>query len=203
MQIDTVVYLLDLVGTATFAVTGALAAMEKKMDIFGVLVLSVITALGGGTLRDVLLDQMPPFYFFDPAYLAVAMGVALIVFLVPRFFSASSRPLVFFDALGLGVFTVIGAEKALGAGLAFVPTIILGMLTGIGGGMVRDVLRKEIPFVLKKEIYASAALAGAVVFYVLIRQLGAPAWLSLVSGMITTIAVRLLSVRYRLALPIK
>jgi len=203
MQIDLIVYIFDLVGTATFAVTGALAAIRKRMDVFGVFVLAVITALGGGTIRDLLLDNMPPFYFRDPMYLVVAVGTALVVFLAPKIFYRLGTPIVIFDAIGLGVFTVIGAEKAMAADLEFVPVILLGMLTGIGGGMIRDVLRREIPFVLQKEIYASAALFGAVVFYVLIGPAGAPLWAALLAGMLSTVVVRLLSVKYSLGLPKK
>ncbi|MFH1538508.1 MAG: trimeric intracellular cation channel family protein [bacterium] len=201
MPFDSIVYILDLAGTAVFAVTGALAAMEKRMDIFGVTVLAVITALGGGTIRDVLMGQMPPFYFSTPSYLIVAVATALAVFLFKGMFSSMRGPLVTFDAIGLGVFTVIGAQKALGLGFPFVPVIILAMLTGIGGGMIRDVLRGEIPFVLKKEIYASASLLGAVVFYLILKVPGAPPWAAMIIGMACTIAVRLLSVRLRLDLP--
>lgn len=201
MPYESTVYILDLAGTSIFAVTGALAAMEKRMDIFGITVLAVITALGGGTIRDILMGQMPPFYFVKPAYLAVAIGTALAVFFFRGMFSSMKGPLVTFDAIGLGVFTVIGAEKALGLGFPFVPVIILAMLTGIGGGMIRDVLRGEIPFVLKKEIYASASLLGAVVFYLILKIPGAPAWAAMIIGMGCTIAVRLLSVRLRLDLP--
>ena len=203
MQLESVVYLFDLIGTSVFAVTGALAAIEKRMDIFGVIVLAAITALGGGTLRDILMDRIPPFYFYQYSYLAVAVLTAVVVFLLYRFFVALSKPIVAFDALGLGVFTIIGAQKAVEAELPFLAVLILAMLTGIGGGMMRDILRGEIPFVLKKEIYASASMLGAVVFWLLSGLPRAPVWAAMVIGMFCTVSLRLLSVKLGFGLPVR
>ncbi len=202
MSLEMTVFLLDLAGTSVFAITGGLAAIQKRMDIFGVAVLAFVTALGGGTMRDMLLGQMPPFYFENPWYFAVTLATALVVFAAPGIFLRLSRPIMVFDAIGLGVFTVIGAEKALSLGFPAVPVIVLGMLTGIGGGVLRDLLRSEIPLVLRKEIYASASLLGALTF-VLVRHTSAPASVALLSGMIATVAVRLLAVHYGLGLPVR
>lgn len=201
MEFEAVVFVMDLAGTAVFAVTGALAAMDKKLDMFGVIVLAVITALGGGTTRDILMGRMPPFYFKEYSYLLVAIVTALFVFPLRPAFERLWKPITVFDALGLGLFTALGAQKASAAGLSFVPVLILAMLTGVGGGILRDVLRGEIPFVLKKEIYASASLLGAVVFFILNRAPGVPQWMPLALCMIFTTAMRLLSVRFKLGLP--
>lgn len=203
MPLETIIHALDLAGIAVFAITGALAAMEKRLDIFGILVLAVITALGGGTIRDILMDQMPPFYFVEWEYLAVALSAALLAYMMQRALRRLWKPITLFDALGLGLFTVIGAQKALQFEYSLPAVLILAMLTGIGGGMLRDVLRGEIPFVLKKEIYASASLAGALAFY--------PAWVSphvpesaaMLLGAGVTIFVRLISVKFSLGLPAK
>lgn len=201
MPLHTIIFILDLSGIAVFAITGALAAMEKRLDVFGVLVLALITALGGGTIRDILMNRMPPFYFDKWIYLAVATGAALLVLVFYNQFLKLWRPLTLFDALGLGLFTIIGAQKALHADYAFAPVLILGMLTGIGGGMLRDVLRGEIPFVLRKEIYALASLAGAMVFYVAWPVAHLPETAAMLLGAGVTTTVRLLSVKYNLGLP--
>lgn len=201
MPIHTIIFILDLSGIAVFAITGALAAMEKRLDVFGVLVLAIITALGGGTIRDILMARMPPFYFDEWIYLAVATGAALLVLLFYRLFLKLWRPLTLFDALGLGLFTIIGAQKALNANYTLAPVLILGMITGIGGGMLRDVLRGEIPFVLRKEIYALASLAGALVFYVAWPMAHLPEPVAMLLGAGVTTTVRLVSVKLNLGLP--
>lgn len=201
MSLDAVIYALDLAGIAVFAITGALAAMEKKLDIFGVLVLATITALGGGTIRDILMDKMPPFYFERWEYLVTALCAALLALFMQRALLRLWKPIILFDALGLGLFTVIGAEKALQSGYPFPAVLILAMLTGIGGGMLRDVLRGEIPFVLKKEIYASASLAGALAFYPAWNAPSIPESAAMLLGAGVTVFVRLISVKYKLGLP--
>lgn len=203
IQIETIVYILDLVGTSIFAVTGALAAIEKKMDIFGVSVLALITALGGGTMRDLLMGEMPPFYFVQYSYLVVALVTALLVFMGHSLFQRQKKSLLIFDALGLGVFTIIGAQKAMQFGYSFPAIIILAMITGIGGGMIRDILRGEIPFVLQKEIYASASILGAIVFYLITRFIPIPIWIAMMVGIICTVTLRLFSIRFKINLPIR
>jgi uncharacterized membrane protein YeiH len=203
IQLETIVYILDLVGTSIFAVTGALAAIQKKMDIFGVSVLALITALGGGTMRDLLMGKMPPFYFVQYSYLVVVLVTALLVFMGHSLFQRQKKSLVIFDALGLGVFTIIGAQKAMQFCYSFPAIIILAMITGIGGGMIRDILRGEIPFVLQKEIYASASILGAIVFYLITRFIPIPIWIAMMVGIICTVTLRLFSTRFKINLPIR
>ncbi len=164
---DMMIYLLDLFGVAVFAITGALAAGKKKMDLFGVVVLALATALGGGTLRDVILGAYPVFWISNPTYIFVGTAVAVSIFTAARFMRPPDRALKFADAFGLAVFTVIGTEKALSQGVPVSIAVIMGVMTGVAGGIIRDILSGEIPLVLKAEIYATASLCGAIIFAIL------------------------------------
>ena len=160
-------YIFDLWGTAVFAFTGALAAGNRGMDVFGMAVVAFVTATGGGTLRDLLLGRRV-FWIDDPQYLTVSILTALLVFLLMRRGSGeSSRLLIVADALGLGIFTVIGADKALQAGCGWGIVVFMATLTGTGGGITRDILCGREPVVLHREVYALTSLAGAAIFVVL------------------------------------
>jgi uncharacterized membrane protein YeiH len=198
---DMMVYLLDLFGVAVFAVTGALAAGEKKMDLFGVVVLALATALGGGTLRDVILGAYPVFWISDPTYIFVGAAAAVTVFTMARFARPPARALKFADAFGLAVFTVIGTEKALSLGVAASIAVIMGVMTGVAGGIIRDILSGEIPLVLKAEIYATASLCGAVSFAVLTRHFPAMP-LPAPAAIVVTLALRLAAIHWKLSLPV-
>ena len=158
---------LDLIGTFVFALSGAVAGVKQRLDIFGVLVLSFAAASAGGIMRDLLIGSVPPVAIRDWRYLAASVSAGLLVFIwFPRSrrLSRARNLVLIFDAAGLGLFAVAGTQKALGYGLNPVAAPLLGMLSGIGGGMLRDVLVSEIPNVLRRgELYAVAALAGAVV----------------------------------------
>ena len=154
---------LNLAGTFAFGLTGGILAVRKKMDLFGVLVLSVATGLGGGITRDLILGRVPPATLVDWRFLAVAVIAGLLVFVDFRQIIRWSRFVTAFDAVGLAIFTVTGTTIALSAGLGPVPSVLLGMLTGIGGGALRDILAAEIPLVLRSEIYAVASLLGAII----------------------------------------
>ncbi len=159
----TILQALDLIGTCVFALSGATLAVRARMDLFGVLVLAIVTAVSGGIMRDLLIGVVPPASIADwrPVGLAVASGV--VCFLWPALVERLRHPVQFFDAAGLGVFAVSGAQTALDHGLNAPMAAMLGMVTGIGGGMVRDVLMARVPVVLQAEIYALAALLGALV----------------------------------------
>jgi uncharacterized membrane protein YeiH len=159
----TELLILNLIGTFVFAVSGGILAARKQMDLFGVLVLSVVAALGGGMMRDVLLGHTPPATLNEWRYIAVAASAGLLVFMDHGRIGLWQPLILTFDAAGLGLFTVTGTVAALDAGLSFVASALLGMLTGIGGGVLRDVLAGEVPFVLRKEIYALASLLGALI----------------------------------------
>lgn len=153
----------DLLGSFAFAISGALAGVRHRFDIFGVLVLAFVTAVAGGILRDLLIGAVPPAAFESWHYLATALLAGLMVFGTPRSFETLNHPIQIFDAAGLALFAVVGTSKALSSGLGWPMAAILGMLSGIGGGMLRDVLSGKVPGVLRDEIYAVAALAGALV----------------------------------------
>lgn len=160
-------YILDLVGTAAFAISGALAGVRKEMDLYGISVLSLVTAVGGGTIRDVLVGRIPPFIFKDYNYIGISLLSALFVFFFYRKVEKGMKTLLIMDAMGLGVFTVIGVKVGLDYNIGFIGSIFMGVMTGTFGGMIRDILQGEIPLVLKKEVYASASLIGGIVFYLL------------------------------------
>lgn len=207
---EFVLHCAELVGTIAFALSGALLAIEKRLDLFGILLLSIVTALGGGTIRDLLLGITPPKMFYSYEYLALAAVTALITFLAARssrrYFSRFQGPMdflfVFSDALGLGIFAVIGTEAGLAAGYGDNPflCVFLGMTTGVGGGILRDIMCGDIPFVLRKHIYAVAVIAGGLVFYLLIH-LGLDGTLAALAGVVVTVALRLLAWHYRWNLP--
>lgn len=196
---------LDFIGVAVFAVSGALAAGRKRMDLLGVLVLAMATAVGGGTLRDLLLDRQPIFWLQDATYVWVIAGAALATVLFARVAHPSMRvvqgALLVADALGLALFAISGARIAERAGMPAVAIVILGTMTGSAGGAVRDVLANEVPLVLRRgELYASAAIAGIVVYLALAR-LGAPPPAGTLCGMAVVAAVRLSAIWWRLSLP--
>jgi uncharacterized membrane protein YeiH len=154
---------LDLVGTCVFALSGAMQGVRRGMDLFGVLVLGCVTAVLGGIVRDLLIGAVPPAAIASWHYLALAIAAGLLAFFFYGLFDRMQQPVLFFDAAGLGVFAAAGAQKALEYGLEWPMAAVLGMLSGIGGGMARDVLTAEVPIVLRSDIYAVAALAGALV----------------------------------------
>lgn len=195
------IYLLDLFGVAVFAVTGALAAGEKKMDLFGVVVLALATALGGGTLRDVVLGAYPVFWISNPTYIFVGAAVAVTVFTMARFVRPPARALKFADAFGLAVFTVIGTEKALSLEVHASIAVIMGVMTGVAGGIIRDMLSGEIPLVLKAEIYATASLCGGITFAVL-KQFFPAMPLPAPAAIIVILALRLAAIHWKLSLPV-
>ena len=194
-------YLLDLFGTAVFAISGALAAGRKSMDLFGVVVLAIATALGGGTIRDMGLGATPLFWMTDSAYLIAATGAALLTVAGSRLTRLPRRILPVADAIGLATFTVIGTRKALELGITPGPALVMGVMTGVAGGMIRDVLSGEVPLVLRREIYATASLAGALVF-VLTQSLWPTPTVPTFFGALTVLSLRLAAIRWQLSLPV-
>jgi len=183
--------LLDTLGTFAFAVSGALKAVRRGMDLFGLTVLAVVTAIGGGTIRDVMLGRQP-FWFHDSSYILLSLAAALIVFGLYRVVTRGETLLLWFDAVGLGAFTVIGATKAMDAGLGAVGTIVLAI--------IRDLLAGDVPVVLRKEVYASACIIGAALFWYLARWHVSQA-ISMPVAMLVVIVIRLLSLHYHVGLP--
>jgi uncharacterized membrane protein YeiH len=192
---------LDLTGTFVFALNGALTAVQAaRLDIVGVLTLGVITALGGGIIRDVLIGSVPPATFRDWRYLALAAGGGLIAFALSQWLRRLEMPITVLDAVGLSVFAVIGASKAVAFGLDVGPAIILGTITAVGGGTIRDTLVRQIPSVLHSELYAIPALIGAAVTVVTIRA-GVYGVAAALAAAAVCFVIRMLGVRFRLNAP--
>jgi len=196
----TLLYALDLVGTAAFAASGAWAGVRRQMDLFGVLVLGVVTAIGGGTLRDLLLGDHPTFGLQDETYLYLSITVALTIFFWHRKLAFLHHPLLYFDAVGLGTFVVIGTSKALAFNLGFLGAILMGVMTATAGGVVRDVLSNQVPLILQKEVYASACLAGGLLL-VLWSHTSLPQPLGALLAALAVTSLRLLAIHYNWALP--
>lgn len=195
-------YLLDLVGVAVFAVSGALAACRKGLDLVGVAVIAVVTAIGGGTIRDVLLDRHPIFWIADPSYLAVILGAAAATLLWVRLRPPPRNALLIADAFGLALFTVSGAQIAERAPLPGVAVVVMGTITGVAGGVVRDVLSAEIPLIFRKgTLYATASVAGATA-YLLLQTAGMARGSAALLGMAIVAILRLASIIWGLHLPV-
>lgn len=191
---------LDLIGTIAFAASGAWVGVRKHMDLFGVLVLGVVTAVGGGTLRDLLLGDVPPSALMNETHLYLAILVSLMVFFCRKRFNIVEKPLLYFDAIGLGTFVVIGTTKALDFNMGWLVAVLMGVITGTVGGVIRDVLANQVPLILRHEIYASACIAGGILL-VLLESTGIPRPVVALLSASLVIAVRLLAIRYDWALP--
>ncbi len=191
---STLLLVLDLLGIFVFATSGALVAVRREFDVFGVLVLAGTTGLGGGFLRDVLIDATPPAALADWRYLLVPVVAGLITFAYHPAVGRLERVVNIFDAAGLGLFCVTGALKAVEYGLGPVPAALMGMVTGIGGGMARDLLAGRVPVVFSSELYATPALLGAT-WAVLLAGHGNPEWLVAIPGVVACISLRLLALR--------
>ena len=194
------IYLLEMLGTAAFAITGALAASRKQMDIFGFVVLALMPAIGGGTIRDVIIDRTPVFWIADNRYVVVAICAALAVFFAPWKPGSRRRLLVWMDAMGLALFAAIGTQISLAFETGPLVAVMLGVATAVTGGMIRDVICNEIPLILSTEIYATAAFAASLA-YVAADSLGATEWLSLIVAVVIGFVVRALAIIYDWSLP--
>ena len=197
---EKVLYGLDLFGTAIFAISGALAAGRRHMDLFGMLVIATVTAVGGGTVRDLLLNRHPVFWISDLTYLGVIAPSAILTFGYTSFMKPPRNALPVADAFGLAVFTVVGAKVALTVGAPSVVVILMGAVTGTVGGMIRDVLCDETPLILRREIYATASLLGGGAYVLLTRTTLSDPVIS-TATVFLVFAVRLAALRWQLHLP--
>jgi uncharacterized membrane protein YeiH len=201
MEPAQIIYAFDLFGVAVFAISGSLAAGKKRMDVFGVIVLGLVTAIGGGSLRDTLLDAGPVFWVDDPAYLLVAIVSSMLTFIVVRVISVPWRGLLISDAFGLAVFMAIGTAKAIDITGSPSVAIVMGVMTGVAGGMIRDVLSAEVPLILRKEIYATAALCGSFT-YVILNHLELSDITCLAVSAAATLLIRLAAITWGFSLPV-
>ncbi|KKK97997.1 hypothetical protein LCGC14_2647140, partial [marine sediment metagenome] len=166
---DVFIYILDLFGTMAFAVTGAFKAIEHKSDIVGIIILATITGVAGGTIRDIVLGEFPTNSISDPAYVIITVATAVVIFFLYSHLKKHWNVFLKFDAIGLGVFTIIGATFAFNIfGLNYLAMVLAGVLTAIGGGILRDVFVNQVPIVFIKEMYASASFVGVTIFYLLL-----------------------------------
>jgi len=200
-MLHTIIPLLDLCGTFAFALSGAMAGIRRELDIFGVLVLSFAASSFGGITRDLLIGAVPPAALQDWRYLAVSLAAGLIAFFWSSLIEKLRNPVRLMDAVGLAFFAVSGSEKALAFGLSPVMAALLGMLTGIGGGVTRDVLLAEIPAVLRSDLYAVAALAGAAVV-VGGSLLHLPVVIAALGGGLVCFGLRVMAIRRGWHLPV-
>jgi len=193
-------YAFDLLGTAAFAASGAWAGIRRQMDLLGVLVLGVVTAIGGGTLRDILLGDTPPFCLQNDTYLYLSIVVAVVVFIFHRHFEHIAHPLLYLDAIGLGTFVVIGTQKAIYFGSSFIVAVTMGVMTATAGGVIRDMLSNRVPLILRREIYASPCIAGSALLYAG-HMLGLNYAISAIAAVALVVVVRILAIRHNWALP--
>jgi uncharacterized membrane protein YeiH len=200
MTLAITLHYLDLLGTVAFAMTGLLAANRKQLDLFGAIVIAMVTAVGGGTLRDLILDQ-PVFWVGENLYIYVVVVTTLLMFAYVRWRPMPMRWLMYLDALGLATFSVIGAQKAMALGLSDPIVIMAGIMSGVVGGMIRDVLMGEVPLILRKEIYATASFLGLSLLLLLI-DFGLPQDWALVVSVLTILALRVIGLVFNIGLPV-
>ncbi len=200
MMFDTFIAILDWFGIVVFAMAGALVASRKDMDIIGFILLGTVTGIGGGTVRDILLGSFPVFWVANPSYLVVCMAVSAITFFFAHIPQSRYRLLLWFDAIGMALFAVTGAGRALSMGAEPVVAVAMGVITATFGGILRDILGGESPIILRREIYITAALAGAALF-VTLSECGVPREVCLMSGLLTGAVIRFGALRWNWSLP--
>jgi len=198
---DQLLHWFDLIGIAVFAFSGVLAAGHKQMDLFGAVVLACVTSTGGGTIRDIILN-IPVFWLQEPYYLWIAVITGVVSFYLIRYLQVPMRLLMVADAIGLAVFVVIGTQKGLEMGYSATIAIVMGMMTGTFGGVIRDVLSGDIPLLLRREIYATAALTGAAVLVALDASDKLPGDLVVAIAVLVILSIRLAALRWNLSAPI-
>ncbi|MDX5585764.1 MAG: trimeric intracellular cation channel family protein [Aureibaculum sp.] len=193
-------YTLDILGTIAFAISGTLAAMHKKLDLFGVFIIAFVTAVGGGTLRDILIDRTLVSWMQDLNYVYAISAATIFAIIIRKKIAYLRTSLFLFDTIGLGIFTIIGTEIGIQEQLHPVITVILGTLTATFGGVLRDILCNEIPVIFKKEIYAMACIAGAITFIIL-SNLEINTNTNYIITTLIVIIIRLVAVKFKLSLP--
>ncbi|HEX7846114.1 MAG TPA: trimeric intracellular cation channel family protein [Chitinophagaceae bacterium] len=193
-------FVIDILGTFSFAVSGAFLAMQKRLDPFGVLVLSFVTAIGGGTLRDIMIGNLPVSWLRNETATIVIFASAIATMFFGRFLKQFTTTLFLFDALGLGLFTIIGVEMGIEKNFSTGVCIALGTITACFGGVIRDVLLNDVPLLFRKEIYALACIAGGLVYF-LLKKINLDADVSKIICILIIFAIRVIAVRYKLSLP--
>jgi len=188
------IYILDIVGTLVFAISGILTAIDSDFDVVGSSIIGMVTAVGGGTLRDMLIGQTPVGWMTDLNYLWTIVAALLLSYLFKKKILKLRKSMFFFDTIGIGLFTILGLQKTLGVGLEFPIALLMGIVSAVFGGIIRDVLTNKVPLIFRKEIYASACLAGGLVFLGL-EQISNNPTINMLISMLTVVVIRYLSVR--------
>ena len=211
MKFETVLFALEIAGVVAFAITGVITALEKKFDIFGALVLGVTTSVGGGILRDMILGYLPPAAFREPVFAVTAIIVSLAVFLLAYFLGARikkhfelySQVINIFDSIGLSVFVIGGVNAAISCGFGdnMFLAVFVGTLTGVGGGVMRDIMAGRVPKILRKRVYALAAIIGAVIYYLLTYYNVCSSTWAIIIGAGSVLIIRILATIFRWNLP--
>ncbi|TXD48418.1 trimeric intracellular cation channel family protein [Polaribacter sp. IC073] len=196
----SVIYVLDILGTFAFAISGALVALDKKFDIFGVIIIAFVTAVGGGMLRDVLINAHPINWIADLNYLYVIFTAVMFTFLFKSKIAYLSKTMFLFDTIGISVFTLLGLEKALAIDLHPIIALVMGMVSAVFGGVLRDVLTTKIPLIFEKEIYASACLSGGIV-YLILNYFRVDENINFIISAAVVVIIRVIAVRFHLELP--
>jgi uncharacterized membrane protein YeiH len=194
------IYVIDILGTFAFAVSGALVASDKKFDLFGVLIIAFVTAVGGGMLRDVLMNAHPINWIGDLNYLYTILMAVVFTFLFKSKIAHLSKTMFLFDTIGISVFTLLGLEKGLSFNLHPIIALIMGMISAVFGGVLRDVLTNKIPLIFEKEIYASACLVGGIT-YLMLSFFKAPENIIFVISAMVIVFIRVIAVKFQLQLP--
>lgn len=194
------IYILDLIGTFAFAISGALVAIKRKFDLFGVIIIAFVTAVGGGMLRDVLINAHPINWIGNLNYIWIILTAVVFTLLFRSKIAPLSKTLFLFDTIGIGVFTVLGLQKGLTYQLPISVALIMGMISAVFGGVIRDVLTNKVPLIFQKEIYASACLLGGLV-YIISSELINTQWVCFLLGTSTVIIIRTVAVVFKLQLP--
>ena len=194
-------YYLDLAGVAVFAASGVLAARDRELDLLGILMVAMITAIGGGTLRDLLLDRHPIFWISDPSYLVVIIAATLLTILYLRWRPPPGKSFLVADALGLALFALSGAKLTLAAGHSPLIVVLMGTMTGVTGGILRDVVTARVPLIMQKEIYATAAIVG-IIAYLALLSFGVASSLAFGVGIAIVAMLRILAIHWGLNLPV-
>jgi uncharacterized membrane protein YeiH len=190
---------IEISGTVAFAVSGSFSAMQKRLDVFGVLIMGFVTAIGGGTIRDVLIGDTPVAWMRDYKLPLIILGTVIATILFKKYIKAFKITLFLFDALGLGLFTIIGVQKGLAAGLNPGICVALGTITGCFGGVIRDILLNDIPLIFRKEIYATACIIGGTVYLLLLNVIDEN--VNKILAVVLVCAIRIIAVRFKLTLP--
>jgi uncharacterized membrane protein YeiH len=196
----TLLYGIELFGVAVFAMAGAIEAARNRFDLFGVLVLAFVSALGGGTVRDLLLDISPLAWIRDLTLAYTALAAGFVMFLLAKFVRIPFRALLYADAIGLAAFTVSGTQVSISMGLPTLVSVMMGMASGIFGGIIRDIMANEIPLIFRRDVYATASLAGSL-WLVGSQALNVSMGISLLTGFLIILSIRVAAIRWQLSLP--